>query len=138
VCSGVRKSKSGSNDVFSDSQSKKQEQDIIFVIRPNHVCSPRFGNSVEDEIRLPRQQLHPLLGMLIGFLYARPNSAVVDLCVLTQGGELLRLRVYAATQCCDVTVALLDVVMGSPEPSKNNRMLLVEEGLLRSSEALYL
>ena len=76
--------------------------------------------------------------MLVCFFHAGPNIAVVDSRVLTQGGQLLRLRVYAAAECCNVTVALLDVVTGSPKLSENNRMLLVEDGLLRTAEPLYL
>ena len=61
-----------------------------------------------------------------------------DPCVLTQESKLLRLRVYATAECCNVLVALLDVVTGGAELSENNRMLLVENGLLGTAEVLEL
>lgn len=76
--------------------------------------------------------------MLMGFFNAGPNCAVVDLGVLTQGGQLLSLSVYAAAECCNVAVALLDIVTGSLELSENNRMLPVKDGLLGTAELLYL
>ena len=76
--------------------------------------------------------------MLGGFLDTGSNLAVVDPCVMTQDSELLCLRVYAAAECCNVLVALLDIVMGSMEPGENNRMLLVENGLLGTAEVLEL